>query len=91
VNVDDYANICLLSNSRDAAPVDGKGDRRYCVVSVATHRKGDLDYFDKLHVARPRVHWEKKTHRRSPLHVRFVLTWALDEGAGWSWWWWWWW
>jgi hypothetical protein len=51
VNVDDYANFCLVSNSRDAAPVDGKADRRYCAISVATHRKGDLPYFDKLHVA----------------------------------------
>jgi hypothetical protein len=51
-NVDDYAIICFLGNSRDAAPVDCKADQRCFAVSVATQRKGDSDSFDKLHVSR---------------------------------------
>jgi hypothetical protein len=48
--IDDYCNFVFLSNFKNFVKVEGKGDRRYCVIAVSSHKTGDTDYFSQLTV-----------------------------------------
>ena len=46
--VEDCSNFVFLSNDKDIVKVEGKADRRYCVVEASNHRLGDAVYFNAL-------------------------------------------
>jgi hypothetical protein len=46
--VEDCSNFVFLSNDKDIVKVEGKADRRYCVVEASNHRLGDSVYFNAL-------------------------------------------
>jgi hypothetical protein len=48
-NAPDYCNFVFLSNNENFVKVEGRGDRRYCVMKVSNAKKGDTAYFRALH------------------------------------------
>ena len=46
--VDDFANYIFLSNNRRPIKVEGKNDRRYCLVEVSNKKRQHFEYFQQL-------------------------------------------
>ena len=46
--VDDFANYIFLSNNRHPVKVEGKNDRRSCMIEVSNKTRQDVEYFSGL-------------------------------------------